>query len=194
VIGNLIPDRSIIAGTQVTSGTASYTQTATPSIGALVSFHQQLHPWLGYRVTATYSQPTFEYTYAASPNINVRNIVNERLYELSGSYVVQGPRHRRITPSAEAGAGLLAFQPVSPNQSSQPVSHAERPVALVGVAAEFILTKHLSLHAEYRVLLFTAPGSYFAYGSDIPTPPGNIVVSSNPSIGITYHFRPTREQ
>jgi hypothetical protein len=182
VIGNLTPGRSS------TASTGTYTQVTTPAIGALASFHQQLRPWLGYRITTTYSRPTFEYTYGTSSTNGVRTLLNERIYEVSGTYAVQGPHPRRITTSAEAGAGLLAFLASNPNVANEPISNAYRPAGVVGASAELALTKHWAVHLGYRALLYKAPANYPIYGSAVVQPPGMITVSSNPIVGITYRF------
>ena len=195
VLANLTPSRSFTAnqGTGPSAVIASLTQSTTPAIGALASFHQQLRPWLGYRVTASYSQPTFEYTYSLAAGSSNGNIVDENAYELSGTYVIQGPHHHRISTAAEAGAGLLALLPASPNLSAVPVANAYRAAAVFGASAELALTKHLALHAGYRALLYKGPAAALTYGSITPTTPGNLTLTSEPVIGLTYRFHPASE-
>jgi hypothetical protein len=195
VLGNLTPDRSSTStsGTGASAATAYYTQQTTPAIGILASFHQQLRPLLGYRITASHSEPSFEYTYATS-NSSEGNIISQHLYELSATYVVEGPHHRRLSTSAEAGAGLLAFQPVNAYLTTLPVGNHFRTAAVFGASAELALTKHLALHAGYRALLYKAPSAYITYGTTIPAAPTNLTLSSEPVIGITYRFRATKEE
>jgi hypothetical protein len=172
-------------------------QSTTPAVGALASFHQQFRPWLGYRITATHSEPTFEYTYQTSSGgqtSSLGNVVYEHVYEFSGTYVVQGPHHRRISTSAEAGAGVLAFRPPSSNLDSPLVSNAVRPTAVLGIAAEYALTKHLALTAAYRLLLYKAPSAYSTFGSIVPPAPNNLTLSNEPVIGLTYRFHPPRAE
>lgn len=190
IIGDLTPDRSFTssAGTGASSITASYTQETTPSVGALVSFHEQLRPWLGYRTSATYSEPTYQYIYQASNSGKVGNIINQHVYELSGTYSIQGPPQRRISTSAEFGGGLLAFVPANHNLTAERVSNAFRTAAVFGVSAEFAVTKHFALHAGYRALLYKLPTAYIPYGTTVPPAPSNLTVSNNPVVGITYRF------
>jgi hypothetical protein len=196
VLGNLT------VGNSSTSGTAAYTQSTTPAIGVLASFHQQLRPWLGYRITATHSEPTFRYAYqvptaysSAPVTSTAGNTVYEHAYELAGTYVVQGPHRRRISTSAEAGAGLLAFLPPGTNIGNPPLINAYRPEAVAGVSAELALTRHISLHAGYRALLYKAPASYYgsSYGVAVPSDPGNLTLSSEPVLGLTYRFHEASE-
>ncbi len=197
VIGNLTLSNAS------TSGTATYTQSTTPAIGVLASFHQQFRPWLGYRIIATHSEPTFLYGYQVpTPYANAPvtttagNTVYEHVYEVAGTYVVKGPRYRRISTSAEAGIGLLAFLPPGTNIGNPPLLNAYRPEAVVGISGELALTQHLALHAGYRALLYKAPTSYYgtSYGVAVPSDPGNLTLSNEPVIGLTYRFHPSREE
>ncbi len=192
VLGNLTPDRSFTSTTGTVN--AAYTQETTPSVGALASFHQQLRPWLGYRITASYSEPTFQYAYQAGAEGSEGNIVRQHAYELSGTYVVQGPHHRRFSTAAEAGIGLLALLPADSDLTTIPVGNTFHPEGVFGVSAEYALSKHLAIHAGYRALLYKAPEAYPAYGAVVPPAPNNFTLSNEPVIGLTYRFRPTREE
>ncbi len=167
--------------------TQSHSQTVSPAVGALASFHQQLRPWLGYRVTATYSHPTFAYSNIASTSSHTDSsgpyLVNTMVYELGGTYVVQGPHRRRLTTSVEAGASLLDFVP---NQNDSQTS-SMRAAAIVGVGTEYSLTKRISVRVEYRAQIYKAPAFSDANitGGLVPT---FTVFSSNPILGVTYHF------
>jgi hypothetical protein len=190
-LGNLTPDRSFTSADATT--TAHYTQETTPSVGALASFHQQLRPWLGYRLTGSYSEPTFEYDYQAGAEGSEGNIVRQHAYEFSGTYVVQGPRHRRISTAAEVGAGLLALLPADPDLTALPVGRSLLPEGVFGVSAEFALTRHLAFHAGYRALLYKAPVAYPTYGTTVPSAPNNLTLSNQPVVGLTYRFHEANE-
>ncbi len=175
------------SGTGSSLVTDSHLQTASPAVGALLSFHQQIRPWLGYRVTTAYSRPTFEYT-SRTGTSSSGVIINSQIYELSATYVVQGPHRGRLSTSAEAGASLLAFLP-PPNQYA---TSAFRSAAVVGVGAEYYLTKRLSLLAEYRAQIYKAPDFNYT-GSAVPLTT-NMTFTSNPVVGITYYFGAKRDE
>lgn len=170
--------------------TRSTSQTASPAVGALASFHQQLRPWLGYSVTATYFHPTFEYSdYTTTPNgtsASGPSLVNTLVYEVGGTYVVQGPHRGRLTTSVEAGASMLDFVP-NANESQ---TTSLRAAAIAGVGTQIALTKRFSLHAGYRAQIYKAPAF-----SDIHTTgtftSTNTVFTSNAILGITYRFGKT---
>jgi len=195
MFGDLTPDRSFAAtaGAGASAVNATFTQATTPAVGELASFHQQLRPWLGYRLTTAHSEPTFEYSYVAA-NSKEGNIVNQHIYEVSGTYVVQGPSGRRISTSAEAGAGLLAFRRANVDHTSVPVSNAFRPGGVIGVSAEFAVTKHWAFHTGYRAVLYKSPSAYPTFGSVVPPTPNNLTLSSNAVIGITYRISSTRNE
>nr|MBW4037759.1 hypothetical protein [Acidobacteriota bacterium] len=166
--------------------TQTTSQTASPAVGALASFHQQLRPWLGYRITATYFHPTFEYTDNTSTSNSMYEsglgLVNTQVYEVGATYVVQGPHRHRLTSTVEAGASMLDFAP-NANQSQ---TTSIRPAAIVGVGAEYALTKRLSLRAGYRAQIYKGPAFSDTYivGADTT----NTVFSSNPILGFTYRL------
>ena len=190
---NLTPTRSFTSttGTGASAVSIPYSQAASPSFGVLASFHQQFRPWLGYRITATHSAPSFEYTYSPTASGAAGIVVPENVFELSATYVVQGPHHRRLSTSAEAGAGVLDFHPTNPNVILG-VSNSLRSTAVLGISAELALTKHLSLHAGYRALLYKSPPAYLTYDVNIPTP-GNLTLSNEPVLGVTYRFHTSSE-
>ena len=193
-LGNFTPVRSFTTTTGAGSSEVitPYSQTASPTVGVLASFHQQFRSWLGYRITATHSEPTFEYTYSPPSGGSAGITVPQNAYELSATYVVRGPRHRQVSTYAEAGAGVLAFHPTNPN-SALGVGNVLRSTAVFGISADLALTRHWSLHAGYRALLYKSPPAYIATGFDIPTA-GNLTFSNQPVLGLTYRFHPTREE
>jgi hypothetical protein len=174
-----------------TAVTTPYTQSANPSVGVLASFHQQFRPWLGYRITGTHSAPSFQYAYTPTgSNGTAQTVVPENVYEISATYVVQGPHRRRLSTSAEAGAGVLDFHPTNPN-AALGVSNSIRSTAVLGISAELALTKQLFVHAGYRALLYKTPTAYLTSGLNIPLS-GNLTFSSEPVVGLTYRFRAPR--
>ena len=169
----------------------SHVETATPSAGALASFHQQFSPWLGYRIAASYSRPTFEYLSKPISTSGQQfgysgTAITHHNYELAGTYVVQGPHHRRLSTSIEAGAGVFAI--LSTDQWTSPTSNtrAYRAAAIAGFGSEFALSKHWALYAEYRAQLYKSPAIYHTSGSPLPT--STLTFTSNPILGLTYRF------
>jgi hypothetical protein len=180
---------SSTSGTGTSAVTQSLSQTATNAVGALASFHQQFSPWIGYRITTTYSRPTFEATSGTSTSSGSYSTgsypIAQSIYELSGTYTVQGPRHDRLSTSVEAGASLLAFSSINPYPIPSTNVHSFHAAAVAGIGSELALSKHLALHAEYRVLLYKPPAFYV---NDTAPTSGNLTLSNEPVFGITYRF------
>ncbi len=178
--GNLIvPHHSLTAGTEPRS------QTATHAILAVGAFHQQFRRALGYRITASYSRPEFDYTYSTGVpgGFSESGKINSRVFELAGTYVVEGPHRGRLTTSADAGGGLMAFLPTTPNPT---VNYVYRGAGLLGVNLDVALTKHLGARLAYRAQIFKGPD--FRYdGGSIPVTT-SVTESNEPSLGITYRF------
>lgn len=165
------------------SGTEQYFQGATHAISAIAAFHQQLRPFIGYRLTASYTRPEFQYTLQTPTSTDSTVSVNSRVYEFAATYVVQGPHYRAFNTSAEAGAGFMGFIPTT---ASTATSYNARGAAVVGVAAEVALTKHLALHVAYRGQVFKGPDfKYTDYAGPVVT---TTLFSNEPTVGITYRF------
>jgi hypothetical protein len=180
---------SSTSGTGTSAVTQTLSQTGTNAVGALASFHQQFTPWIGYRITTTYSRPTFAAssgTSTSSGNYSTGSFaIAQSIYELSGTYTVQGPRRGRLSTSVEAGASMLAFSSINPYPIPPTNVHSFRAAAVAGIGAELALSKHWALRAEYRAQFYKPPAFYTNNTS--PTS-GNTTLSSNPIFGITYHF------
>jgi hypothetical protein len=188
LFGDFTPSESFTSTTSTGASTVTipYSQAASPSLGVLASFHQQLRPWLGYRITASHAAPSFEYNYAPTPGSGGGIVVPQNVFELSATYVVRGPRYHRIQTSAEAGAGVLDFHPSNPI-AALGVSDSLRSTAVLGVSAELALTKHFAVHAGYRAMLYKTPPAYLTSGFTVPAS-GNLTFSNEPVLGLTYRF------
>ena len=176
----ILPHHSLTAGTEPQSRSES------PAISALAAFHQQFRPALGYRITAAYSRPDFKYTYSSSNSgggFYVAGQIDSKIFELGGTYVIEGPHHRRLTTSADLGGALLAYVPATTNGS---VRHGFTGAAVLGVSVDYALTKHLGARASYRAEILRTPGFGYSGGS-IPVTLGT-TLSSQPAVGITYRF------
>ncbi len=165
------------------NGTDSYFQGATHAISAVAAFHQQLRPAVGYRVTASYTRPDFQYTLRTPTTTGSTIDIDGRVYELAATYVVQGPHHGRVSTSAEAGAGVMGILPTLPSTDT---SDNVRFAAVYGVVAEVGVTKHLAVHLAYRGQAFKGPDfKYTGFFGPVSTA---VLLSNEPTVGITYRF------
>lgn len=156
----------------------------THAVAAIASFHQQFRPLAGYRIVVSYTRPDFQYSKSTATNTYGQQSINGRVFELASTYVVQGPRRGGVTTYVEAGAGVMAFLPTIPDNGTD---YDISPAGIVGLSADVPLTKHLGVHAAYRVQVFRGP-DFHASTAIYPLANSNILVGQEPSVGITYRF------
>jgi outer membrane immunogenic protein len=100
-------------------------------------------------------------------------------HEVTAAYVYRHHLHG-FTPFVEAGVGGLVFNPSDvPGASSQ-----ARAAFVYGGGADFNLTHHVFLRAEYRGLIYNSPTFDLAQtvGTD------RITHRAEPSVGFGYRF------
>lgn len=168
----------LIGTRDASSNGSTYSQGATHAVSAIASFHQQLRPTIGYRVSASYARPDFQYNSA-----NGQSQINGRIYEVAGTYVIQGPHRGRMSTGVEGGAGLMAILPtVESNNTGKNL----RAAAIVGVSADFEVSKHFAIQTSYRMQIFKGP-DFQSIGNITPVVTSTLI-SNEPMVGITYRF------
>ncbi len=170
----------LIGTREFTNNGSTHSQGASPAVSANASFHQQLRPALGYRVAVSYSNPDFHY----GSNGGVTNL-SGRIYEVAGTYVVQGPRRGIVSTTIEGGAGLMRILP--PDNGTTTDKRNLRGAAIVGVSAEFAVSRHLAVQTGYRIQVFKGPNFQPTVSSTIPIL-STTLISNEPMVGITYRF------
>jgi hypothetical protein len=169
------------------ANTESRTANVSYAVVAIGSLHQQFRRALGYRATLSYTRPDFAYTNAASnpgTGFYQAGSINSRIFEAAGTYVVEGPHHKRLSTSVDVGGALMAFLP---NGGADPAANVSyRPGGVLGVNVDYAITKHVGARAGYRAQIFKSP-SFRYNGSTIPvTTP--YLVDNEPWLGVTYTF------
>jgi len=164
-------------------------ESALPGLTLIGSFHQQFKPLVGYRVTVSSTRSDFRYDNFTGTGSTSSQYINGRIYEIAGTYVVRGPRLGRVSTYAEAGAGFMAILPTFTGTGND---FNISPAGVVGVAADIPLTKHFGVHAAYRAQGYKGP-DFHANPAIYPLANSKILISQEPSIGITYRF-PQRQQ
>lgn len=163
---------------------------ATNAVSAIGSFHQQFRPFVGYRVTASYTRPQFRYFRTTGTTTSGDQGIIGRTYELAGTYVVRGPHRGNINTYVEAGAGVMALLPPFSDPGND---YNISPAGIVGVSAEVPVSKHFGIHAAYRAQVFKGP-DFHADPTIHPLANSNILISQEPSVGITYRFTQKQQQ
>ena len=147
---------------------------ATNSGGVLGSYRFFFSKHHGVEAAYGYSRNTQNYTSAADV-LGVKT----NSHEISGAYVFRMP-FRRVTPFALAGVSALVFDP----RDFAGASRQTRAAFVYGAGADFNLTHHLFMRAEYRGFVYNSP-TY-----DLPglAGLGRTTHRAEPSVGFGYRF------
>ena len=147
---------------------------ATNSGGVLASYRYFFSTHHGVEANYGYARNTESYTAAAGALG-----VNTNSHEVSGAYVFRMPLHK-VTPFALAGVGALVFDP----RDYAGVSTQTRAAFVYGAGADFNLTNHIFMRAEYRGFVYNSP-TY-----DLPAVAGldRVTHRAEPSVGFGYRF------
>jgi hypothetical protein len=165
-------------------GNGSRTVATRLSVGARASFHQQFKRWLGYEVAAEGTRTNVVYTYSnSSPLAFAAGSIGSNVFEVTGTYVVQGPRGKQVSSFADVGGGVVAFVP---SQITQTITSNYRPAAVAGVGMEYHLSRHWGVRAEYRGLFLVSP-TFNYVGTALPVA-SHKMLSSEPTLSLTYRF------
>ena len=148
--------------------------TATNSGGVLAGYRYFFSTHHGVEGNYGYALNTQRYTSAAGA-LGVKT----NSHEFSGAYVFRMP-FRRFTPFVLAGVGGLVFNP----KDFAAASTQTRATFVYGGGADFNLTHHIFMRAEYRGFVYNSP-TY-----DLPALAGLDRVShrAEPSVGFGYRF------
>jgi opacity protein-like surface antigen len=149
----------------------------TDSLGALATFRQSFHPWLGYELNYSYTR--FTEPYSTLP-FGVQNNV----HEVTGAYLLQGPTIPilGLQPFGAIGFGALIFLPTT--VGGQKYSQQTRTPILYEFGVNYpILTSHIGLRLQYRGLNYKTPD----FNATLLTT-GSRRTTSEPSAGAYFRF------
>jgi opacity protein-like surface antigen len=147
---------------------------ATNSGGVLGSYRYFFNPRNGIEANYGYSLNTESYG-STSGVLGVRSYS----HEISAAYVFRMPM-RRFTPFVLAGAGGLIFDP----KDFVGASSQARAAFVYGGGADFNLSHHVFMRAEYRGFVYNSP----TYGLTALAGADRITHRAEPSLGFGYRF------
>jgi len=149
-------------------------QNATNSGGVLASYRFFFNNHHGVEVNYGYSRNTQSYGLAGGPLG-----WNTNSHEVSADYVFRLPQ-KRWTPFVLAGVGGLVFDP----KDFVGASAQARAAFVYGGGADFSLSKHIFMRAEYRGLVYNSPTYDFPGLNGID----RTTHRAEPSVGFGYRF------
>jgi opacity protein-like surface antigen len=145
------------------------------SAGFLLGVRRYKKPWVGYEVTYSYNAANYNFTTGSTsqPSTHVPSNASTATVD----YVVSLPVPiTGLRPFALAGGGITFFNPQGAFQSET------KPVFCYGVGLDYRFLPHIGLRAQYRGLVYQAPGFGVSSTTTVST------VTTEPSIGIFVHF------
>jgi outer membrane immunogenic protein len=149
-------------------------QSATNSGGVLASYRFFFNAHNGVEANYGYALNTQNFLSASGP-LGVKT----NSHEVSGAYVFRIPL-RRFRPFVLAGAAALVFDPTNfPGADAQ-----TRAAFLYGGGADFNISHHVFMRAEYRGFVYSSP-TYTLMSLDGTD---RITHRAEPSIGFGYRF------
>jgi outer membrane immunogenic protein len=149
-------------------------QSATNSGGVLASYRFFFTRNQGVELNYGYSLNTQSYALESGP-LGLKT----NSHEVSADYVLRFPQ-RHWSPFVLAGAGGLVFDP----KDFAGASSQTRAAFVYGGGADFSLTKHAFMRAEYRGLVYDSP----IYSISGLNGLDRISHRAEPSIGFGYRF------
>ena len=157
------------------------TQRSTNTGGFLVGYRYSLTRWLA--AEAVYGYDRNSQHYFGSSGLSR---VQANVHEATGGFVVRIPTSPRfrVKPYVLAEGGALVFDPT--NNAFGTVSGAQRQATgsfAYGGGADFPLMRRVTLRAEYRGLVYSAPDFGLATLNT-----NTITHTAQPSAGIVFHF------
>jgi len=163
----------------VTSNGTTYG--ATESGGLLGNYRYHLNRWLSVEGGYGYTLDTQKYTLSSGAFR-----LQSGIHQFTGSLVMNLPsyHHSRVAPYVLAGGGALLFEPTSSqfNSISNAPSQAKGAFTY-GAGLNYAFYKGLSVRAEYRGLLYSAPD--FGFGG-LTT--NSVTHTAMPSVGLSLRF------
>ncbi len=155
-------------------------QHATDAGGFLLSYRYHFNRWLAADGSYGYARNT-QHNFSSSGPLSVQ----ANVHQATGALVVTAP-HRifRLSPYVLAGAGTLVFDPTGNAGGSVSGAQSQAKVAFVyGGGADYELTKHFTLRAEYRGFVYERPDFDLATLNS-----GATTHTAQPSAGIVFRF------
>jgi opacity protein-like surface antigen len=156
-------------------------QRGTETGGFLVGYRYHINRWRAAEAVYGYDRNTQQYFAPAG-----LSRVQADMHEATGGFVVNLPLPAkfRISPYALAEGGALVFDPTGNSFGSVPGAQRQAAgVFVYGGGADYPLTRHFSLRAEYRGLVYNAPDFGVANLST-----KTVTHTAQPSAGIVFRF------
>jgi opacity protein-like surface antigen len=155
-------------------------QRSTDTGGFMVGYRYHINRWLSAEGNYGYDRNSQQYFGSLG-----ESRVQANAHTVTGDLAVKIPLPiKRVSPYALAGGGGLIFDPTgNPGGSVAGASSQGRGAFLYGAGADYVLTQHFSLRAEYRGFVYKSPDFGLA---SLRT--DSWTHTAQPSAGIVFRF------
>jgi len=151
----------------------------TTSGGLLAGYTFNLNRWAAVEGDYGYARNTQTFS-----GLFGSSAVQANVHELTGAFVVKIPAGiSKVRPYALAGTGALRFDPTSNIGNTPGAQSQSKAVFLYGGGANFDVTRHMGIRAEYRGLLAKVP-DFTLTGLTL----GTMTHVAQPSVGVFFRF------
>jgi opacity protein-like surface antigen len=168
------------------------TSNATRSGGFLAGYRYHLARWFAIEGDYAYTRNTQNFLDVA----NLTSALKTNVHEITGAAVItSGPRHR-VRPYGLLGGGAIIFRPTSApvNQLLSTANNLgfgpseTKPAFLYGAGVDIGINRFLAVRAEYRGLVFSAPGFQIPGLSVLGLSTPGLSHMAQPSAGLVWRF------
>jgi outer membrane immunogenic protein len=155
-------------------------QRSTETGGFTVGYRYNFNRWLAAEGNYGYDRNTQQYFGSFG-----ESRIQANAHTVTGDVVVKLPLPiKRVSPYALAGGGGLIFDPTGNAGGSVAGANTQgRGAFLYGAGADYVLTRHFSLRAEYRGFVYKSPDFGLA---SLRT--DSWTHTAQPSAGIVFRF------
>lgn len=170
---------------------------ATRSGGFLIGYRYHLARWFAIEGDYAFTRQTQNFFDPINlPNGSITSALKTNLHEITGAAVITGgPRHR-VRPYGLLGGGAILFRPVNaPTSQILGLGNTlgfgpseTKPAFLYGAGVDIGLNRFLAIRAEYRGLIFSAPGFQIPGISLLGLSTPGITHMAQPSAGLVWRF------
>lgn len=181
----------------LSSITSSAATQSTSSGGFLIGYRYHVARWFAVEGDYAFTRNTQNFFDPINlPNGTVTSALKTNMHEITAAAVITGgPRHR-VRPYGLLGGGAILFRPVNPTVNTV-LNIANdlgfgpsetKPAFLYGVGVDISLNRFLALRAEYRGLVFSAPGFQIPGLSVLGLSTPGLTHMAQPSAGLVWRF------
>ncbi len=170
---------------------------STFSGGFLIGYRYHMARWFAVEGDYAFTRSTQNFLDPTNVlNGTLTSALKTNVHEITAAAVITGGPHHRVRPYGLLGGGAIMFRPTSaPTNTILNVANdlgfgpsETKPAFLYGLGADISLNRFLALRAEYRGLVFSAPGFQIPGLSFLGLSTPGITHMAQPSVGLVWRF------